>query len=240
MAAAPQDPDELREQILLRLRLEHEVREQLALQREQAGPPAPPPPWSWLESKLGLLLLGALITGVLVPSFQFTQESLRWTRQNRYDELNLQRNGIRESLRQFLAAQAQSSELNEIGLAALDSGNPGSDPGQRQRWRQDLRALTRRRIEQNARFVVSIFHLPAEAQQSIRNDWDELLTQVGLLQETVQRLIDGGTADRPLDRNAAGLELGQRVEGVNRAYERVLSSLRTQLQQVEREGATFR
>lgn len=126
MVPAPLDPDDLREQILLRLRVEQEVRDQLALQQEQAGPPAPPPPWSWLDSKLGLLLLGALITGVLVPSFQFTQESLSWTRQNRYDELKLQRAGIHESLRQFLAAHAQSSELNEIGLAALESADPGS------------------------------------------------------------------------------------------------------------------
>jgi hypothetical protein len=122
----------------------------------------------------------------------------------------------------------------------LESADPGSDPGQRQRWRQDLRDLTRRRIEQNSRFVVSIFHLPAAAQETIRSDWNDLISQVGQLQETVQRLTDGGSAAHPLDRNAAGLELGVRVDSVNRAYERVLSSLRTQLLEVDREGARFR
>ncbi len=33
---------------------------------------------SWLNRKISLLLISALITGVLVPWFQFTQKTIEW------------------------------------------------------------------------------------------------------------------------------------------------------------------
>ncbi len=73
--------------ILERLRVEAEIRSQL-------GPPARK--YGWLQSPLSLLVAGFLLTGLLVPLLQFSQETLKWKRQNRYDNTKYQLSMMRD------------------------------------------------------------------------------------------------------------------------------------------------
>lgn len=241
------DTEEIKKDILARLQIELEVREQLARQQSESAP-ARKSSWAWLESKFGLLLIGAILSGVLVPTFQFTQEQIKWHRQNRYDSLERQLGSIRESLKQFIAVQALSAELYDLGLAVLDSSSHGADSGQREQWRKDLRALKARQIEQNAAFAATMFYYSPQSQQPIRAAWNDLFRPSQQLQKIVGDLLEEDrtgngkkdAAGKAPDPNALAVQLDTHLAEVNQAYDQVLSMLRQQLVEVENESSKFR
>ena len=75
------DSEEIGKEVAVRLEIERQVREQLR-NSENRGAAQNKSRWAWLDSKLALLIIGAVISGVLVPRFQFTQEKIDWQRQN--------------------------------------------------------------------------------------------------------------------------------------------------------------
>ncbi len=239
--------DELKNEILLKLQIEREVREELARQQSDQTTQAKKTRWAWLESKFGLLLIGAIISGVLVPTFQFTQEEIKWHRQNRYDSLERQLGSIRESLKQFIAVQALSAELYDLGLEILETPSAEVERPQLEQWRKDFRALRARRVQQNAAFAASVFYFPTGSQQSIRRAWNDLMRPSQQLQTLVGGLLEENktgagkkvTAGMPAEPNEVAVHLDTSLAEVNQAYERVLSILRQQLTEVERESSKF-
>lgn len=62
-----------------------------------------PSKWSsWLNSKIFLLLFGSLITGILVPWFQYTQKTIEWKRQNQFDNFSFRLGMMRDCLKEFV------------------------------------------------------------------------------------------------------------------------------------------
>jgi hypothetical protein len=242
------DSEAIKAEIVAKLEIEREVREQLARQQAEQSAPAPPKAsrWGWLESKVGLLLVGAIISGVLVPTFQYNQEKLKWHRQNRYENLERQLGSMRESLKQFIAVQALSAQLYDLGLAIRDDQRASAGPAQREQWRKEFRALQARRVEQNGAFAATVFYFPVPSQQPIRKAWNDLMRPAQKLQTLVGELLNGGKSDAGTKAGADGtaerdvdLELDVSLAEVNQAYEQVLSLLRQQLMEVERESAKF-
>ena len=233
--------EEVKNEILVKLEIEREVRAQLGRQQTDQSAPTPRSPWAWLESKIGLLLIGAVISGVLVPTFQFTQEEIKWHRQNRYDSLERQLGSLRESLKQFIAVQALSAELYDLGLAVLDKPSARVDT-QLEQWRKDFRALQARRIQQNAAFAATLFYFPAESQQPIRAAWNDLMRPSQQLQTLVGDLLEESRTGegKKATANEVALQLDTSLAEVNQAYERLLAMLRQQLLEVERESSKFR
>jgi len=240
--------EEIKKEILARLEIEREVREQLERQQSDKSSSIRKSPWAWLDSNLGLLLIGAVISGVLVPTFQFTQEQIKWQRQNRYSSIEHQLGSIRESLKQFIAVQALSAELYDLGLAFLDT--PSADRLQLQQWRKDFRALQSRRVHQNATFAATIFYFPTESQQPIRTAWNDLMQPSQKLQTLVGGLLEenktgagkkvtGVTVGKPLEPNEVAVQLDTSLAEVNQAYERLMSMFRQQLLEVEHDKSKF-
>jgi len=108
--------DEEKQQIIEKLAFEKEVRG--SLQKTDNGT-SPPGSFAWLESKLGLLLIGALLSGVLIPTFQCTQETFKWTRQNFYDNIKFQLSIIREGLKEFILIHALTRRTKIFKRIAL-------------------------------------------------------------------------------------------------------------------------
>ena len=242
--------EEIKKEILARLEIERDVREQLARQQSDKSGLIKKSPWAWLDSNLGLLLIGALISGVLVPTFQFTQEEIKWHRQNRYSSMEQQLGSMHESLKQFIAVQALSAELYDLGLAFLDTPSARVDRSQLQQWRKDFRALQARRVHQNAAFAATMFYFPTESQQPIRTAWNDLMRPSQQLQTLVGGLLEesktgagkkvtGVTVGKPLEPNEVAVQLDTSLAEVNQAYERLMSMLRQQLLEVEHDKSKF-
>jgi hypothetical protein len=240
-------PEDIKNDILLRLNIERDVRETLRRQQNEESAPVKKSSYAWLDSKFGLLLVGAVISGILVPTFQFTQEEIKWQRQNRYNALDRQLGNIRDSLKQFIAVQALSAELYDLGLAVLDARSAGVDGPQLEHWRKDFRALQSRRLQQNATFAATVFYFPTESQQPIRTAWNELISPSQQLQTLVGNLLEENRAalgkkvalGKIGNPNEAAAQLDTSVTKVNQVYEQVLLMLRHQLIEVERETFKF-
>lgn len=238
------DNEQVKNEILMRLEIEREVRKQLDQGREEEAAPAKGR-WKWLESKLALLIIGSLITGILVPTFQYTQEKFKWHRQNRYDNLERQLASIRESLKQFIAVQAMSAELYDLGLRILDTGSTAVPEERMEDWRKEFHALQKQRIQQNSAFAATIFYFTTGSRESIRDAWNKLLLPSQKLQTLVGELLGEGarlsSGEKALKKLPGGIatELDVSISEVNIAYEHVMSLLRQQLVEVENESSKF-
>jgi hypothetical protein len=231
--------EDIRNEILTRLAIEREVREQLARQNADPAPPKKTR-WAWVESKLALLIVGAVVSGILVPVFQYTQERVKWRQQNDYDSLVLQLTNMRESLKQFIAVQVLSSELYSLGLEVLRAP-PTSEPAVIEQWRRELRELQKRRVAQNGAFAASVFYFPAGAQPRIRAAWSRLIGSAEAMQGLIADALDKhGTAQSAPVRNAAATSLDEQLHKVNESYEMLLAMLRQELLAVEQESSEFR
>lgn len=239
------DNEQLRSEIALRLEIEREVREQLRNIEEQSTA-AKKSRWVWLESKLVLLIIGAVISGLLVPTFQFTQENIKWHKQNRYDSLERQLDNIRESLKQFVAVHGLSSELYDLGLNVLDTPTAAVYQTRWVDWRKEFRALRARRIQQNAAFAATVFYYPEEARDSIRKGWNNLLQPAQKLETLVGEILttdaigDYEYTKAKSTMSEVSIQLDASLSEVNQAYERVLTKLHDQLLEVENESTKFR
>ena len=238
------DNEQIKNEILTRLEIEREVRKQLD-QRSGEEPAPAKGRWKWLESKLALLIFGFFLTGILVPTFQYTQEKFKWHRQNRYDNLERQLGNIRESLKQFIAVQAMSAELYDLGLRILDTGSTAVPEERVDDWRKEFHALQKQRIQQNSAFAATIFYFPSGSRKSIRDAWNKLLLPSQKLQTLVGELLGEGArlsfGEEALKKLPGGIatELDASMSEVNIAYEHVMSMLQEQLVEVENESSNF-
>ncbi len=233
------EQEQLKQEILQQLRLERQVREEL--ERRTEGPPEKKR-FAWLESKVGLLVIGAVVSGVLVPAFQFTQETIKWMRENRYNALTRQIDDMRNSLKQLIAAHALLAATYNLGLAVPDELMQ-KDAARAQEARGHIRDLRLQRIQQNGTFASTILFFPRSAQADIRKAWNDYLGAADRLQYTVDNSVrigmgPGGRArDEAL--NDVLRQLDTQVPECNRRYESVLALLQASIEEVQRESASF-
>lgn len=94
---------EEKDKIIEKIKFENDIKKTL---NSETGPKR----FLWLNSKISLLLIGALVTGILVPWFQYTQKSIEWKRQNRYDSISYRLNMMRDCVKEFVYLQAIRAE----------------------------------------------------------------------------------------------------------------------------------
>lgn len=92
-----------KDKIIEKVEFENDVKKSLYSKPE-------PKRFAWLNSKLALLIIGAVISGILVPWFQYTQKSIEWKRQNRYDSISYRLDMMRDCVKEFVYLQAIRAE----------------------------------------------------------------------------------------------------------------------------------
>lgn len=224
--------DEDRALILERLRAETSIRKQLA----QEEPDDPPRRSSWVESKLGLLVIGALLTGVLIPLFQATQETLKWTRQNRYDNLKYRLDSVRSAMKELTLTHAFVAEAFERArLVRMDA--PVSAQALKQ-YRLQILDMHNRRFQQNARFVGSLDLLDDTDREGIQLTFNEYVSAVQQFNNVTEELVSLSSAN---DKKALTLQNAQvsLSKDVSVNYERTLSMLTMNLHRLEVKSEHF-
>ena len=214
-------PAEEKERLIDRVTFEAEIRKELA-------PPAEPKA-RWWESRLGLLLIGSALSGVLVPFFQYTQETVKWRRQNRYDNAKFRLTMMRDCLREFVTLSALTAEAHE--LTRLETGK-----ADRERFREGYRDLQKRRFLQNARVAAMIVHF--RNRESIARQFNDYLVTVEQYLAGVRAAMD---AKQPADPGGSKEpnSLDPLIESTNGAYERVIQHLKQEIGRAEDEGEGF-
>jgi hypothetical protein len=138
-------PDE-KDRIIERAQFEATVRDEI---RQEAAASDIHEGQKWYENKLALLLIGSLITGFLVPVFQYTQEAIKWRRQNSYDAYKYRVGKMRDALSQLIAVQAypaQAYTLAEVTAAQPKEPGTGLD-----KFTSQFVEIQKQRFQQNSR-----------------------------------------------------------------------------------------
>ena len=124
-----------------------------------------------LDSKIALLLIGALITGLLVPTIQRHQEAREWNRQNRWAKINFQLEKMRECLRELTYLHAYAGEAYGIVESFLETDS--LKHGDYEEFEQQYLDLQKRRFRQNAsvRSLFIYFPNPTDLDNSFKHGY---------------------------------------------------------------------
>ena len=104
--------------------------------------------FTFLNSKLALLFVGAILTGILVPSFQHLQEKREWRRQNLWANTNFRLEKMRACLREVTYLHAYGGEGYEMVEPFLETNSLDHDDYEA--FEQQLLDLQKKRFRQNA------------------------------------------------------------------------------------------
>src|SRR5262249_40272526 len=202
--------------------------------------------WAWLESKLGLLVVGALITGIFVPWFQRRQENDRWRLQNRYDDQKYTippMRDVRKDCTGLSAFPAKAYELTRPFIEASDGTE--ADPKD---FATKFAILQSARFEKNAAVAGSLFYFPsADALRRTFNDY------LGTVSTYMRKLEEAVSARAPPDRcadepcrtretsrlTALGADLDRFAPQLDDSYESVVRALRADIGRMEDDRKQF-
>lgn len=223
--------DEERERIVERLRVEAQLRKQLSGEEDKRKPSR----WGWLESKLGLLILGAIVSGLLVPFLQKTQEDIKWVRQNRYDNLKYRVESVRAAIKELTLTHTFVAEAVE---RAHVEGEPRSR-ADTDAYKKQLVEMHNRRFQQNAKFSSALALLPLNDREAAGANFNRYLSVTQqlmnlLLPETASDHVRSPSPDKKAETTES------LMEDANVSYEKTLGGLNDCLRRLELEGERFK
>lgn len=225
--------DEEKARIISQVRFENLIRKELEKEKKEEATPSR---WSWLQSKLGLLLIGALISGFLVPLFQYTYETIKWTRQNRYDNLKYRLEMLRNGIKEMTLVQSFVAEAYERTRPLLKSKT--LDPETVEVYRSKMMEMQNRRFLQNAKFVSYLSYFSDKEQKKINYLFDKYLDSVQTFMTLLDRRIVSGD-EIPKYSNTNGDKIDSQIKKINEDYEEVMRIMQSYLKELENESERF-
>jgi len=206
--------DSERDAIVERLRVEQAVRRELAKDSEES-----PKKSAWWESKIGLLLVGSLISSLLVPWLQYTQKTFEWKRQNRFQNVQFRLERMRECMTQFVVLSAFVGEAYERARPLLLK--PRITPSEASEFQKQFIDLQNRRFLQNAKVVSLMIHFADS--ESLSDRFQEYLSQSAAyfraVEEAVRVRQDGAAP--------AEEELDGTVERLDKLYSTIVERMKS-------------
>jgi hypothetical protein len=133
--------NEERDTLLEKLRIEQDLRKELAPKDEEKSS-------NWWESKISLLVIGSVLTSLVVPWLQYTQKNFEWKRQNQFENSKHRLDKMRECLTEFASLSAFVAEGYERVHSFLLESAPSED--EYKAFEAQFIDLQNRRFKQNA------------------------------------------------------------------------------------------
>jgi hypothetical protein len=194
----------------------------------------------WLESSFVLLLLGSALTGLLVPYLQQQQESVKWRRQNQYDNFKYRLTQMRQCLQDFLNLTAYPSDVNEIAKPVV--ANASVDGKQFDQFSLRFRDLQEKRFHETAKVMSLFIYFPRseeieapyglylESVAGLMSRFQSLATETRALADRKGRVEQWAELERRSDA-VAGL-----FPDINQRFDDVVREMRKQIEEVENES----
>lgn len=117
--------------------------------RKETSIRASPKKLSWLNTRISLLLIGSLLTGILVPWFQLSYRAIEWRRHNQFENVNFQLSMMRDCLTEFVYLSACTAEGHEL-VEPFRNTVPLTNKLQ-ERFEQQCFDVQSKRFKQNAK-----------------------------------------------------------------------------------------
>jgi hypothetical protein len=236
---------EEKDKIIERIQFETEVRKEVQSAGTEEKKPAK---HAWLESKLILLLVGSLLSGILVPLFQYTQETIKWKRQNRYENVKFRLGMMRDGMKEFVYVHAFNAEAYERIRPFVD--NPNVERKDFDSYNTQHIEMQNRRFQQNAKFAAFLIYFPEQERGNLRESYNDYLTSVqtymGQLERVVQiryALTQSPAKERQAELTTEYGELTQKIDSslgvINQKYDTVLQIMKQQIGGKEDETESY-
>lgn len=215
--------------------------------KKELSDSAKPKKYGWIESKIVLLLIGALITGILVPTFQYTQKLWEWKRQNQFANLTFSLTMMRDCLREFNYLSAFAPEAYERIKPALKGKQLTSK--EYDDLEHEYVDLQNRRFTQNAKVISLMVHFKDtkdfqnlfEDEYSIAfnlymRDIDEFIRISRSVTLQTPNNLDNKVAER-LDKLKD--QLNSKLMELKASHQKVVYKMKEEIGRVEDEGRKF-
>lgn len=235
---------EEKNQIIERLRFESDLRKELQGEQE----PKKRSRFAWVESKIGILLVGALVSGILVPVFQYTQEKIKWKRQNRYENVKYRVGMMRDALKEFVFVHEFIAQAYEQARPLVE--NPVITQKDIDDYNQQQFALQSKRFQQNAKFASLVIYFPATKQGNLRQTYNDYLADVQAFMGQLKMAV--GIRSELLKKQSASSseqlrnqfqhiqeQLDSSINKLNEKYEAVLQLMKVQIGESENESENY-
>lgn len=228
-------PDE-KEHIIERVKFEENIRSELGHRNKR--------PSAWWNSKIALLLIGSLITGILVPWFQFIQNRLEWRRQNAFEHTQFRLETARDCLKEFVSLQVSIGEVLTYPQSLTETIRIESD--QAEQLMKKFEQLRVRLSEQSARVLPLIMYF--DEAETIRSDYQKHAALISVYLDKVSRLIykvntvtttGASTTDSQKDIQEFSKGLEEDMHEFERLYTNIFNAIRTEIGRLENERLRF-
>lgn len=228
-------PEE-KERIVERIRFEEQLRKELA----DSGRSAP----SKWNSKIRLLLVGSLMTGVLVPCFQFFQSKLEWHRQNAFEHTQFRLTTARDCLREFAAVQAYAPEILDR-VRVLGETMP-VQPDEAEQLLQDYVQLRAKLGQQSAKVMSLIMYF--DEAEAIRTAYQHQVALLSNMLNEARTLFGSACRASTADNRMNDLQeqitkvtilIEADTDKVNQLYTEIINAMRTEIGRLEDERSRF-
>lgn len=222
--------EEEKTRIIEKVRFENEIRKELTT-------PDEPKKASWLNSKLSLLLIGSLITGILVPWFQYTHKTIEWKRQNEFENINFRLEMMRECLKEFVYLSVYTAEAYERIKPFMDMVS--LTPNDYMKFEDQYIDLQNRRFRQSAKVTSSIIYfkdaniIKRLFRDYVNNANDHLRDLILFVQNK-----NKGASIKNLNKLRTKIE--NYTTQLNSSYIRVISKMKQEIGRLEDESESFK
>ena len=233
--------EEDKEKIVEKVRFEKSIREKLNSEDK-------PKRFFWLNSKLFLLLVGALMTGILVPRFQQVQKELEWKRQNQFENINFRLGKMRDCLTGFVHLSTYMSEAYEIVKPLMDKDSITDD--EHLKFEQKYLDLQNRRFQKNAQVrSLVIYFIERNTVERLVKDY---VNYSSYYMRELKRFIEiqsclsgekpceqGNTSKQIRNKLKSGLEMNM-MQSMDVRHTRCIGKIMEEIERVEDESKEFR
>lgn len=233
-------PEEEKGHIKKNVRRANEVRKETSIG-------ASPKKFSWLNSRISLLLIGSLLTGILVPWFQISYRAIEWRRQNQFANVSFRLKMMRDCLTQFVYLSACTAEGYELVERFMDTAPLTHNDYEE--FEQQCSDLQSRRFTQNAkvRSLTIYFRDAGRAKDLVLTYVHNCNRYFDMLRTFVRTkyAISNPTNGEQTDLDEEDLdELRDKIDSymttLNNSYKAVIAKIREDIGEVEDESEEFR
>jgi len=222
--------EEERAALLEQLRIEQTLRRELAKQEDDEKEKS-----KWWQSKLGLLVIGSIISSLLVPWLQYTQRNFEWKRQNQFENTKYRLDRMRECLTEFVLLEALAAEGYEQARPLLLKSSVTGTEGKV--FEEQLIDLQNRRFRQNAKVVSLMIHF--RDTRELNDLFQEYLVASSEYFRTLEE--SGRSADH---RSAAkGRKHGgqdEELQKLDEVYSAIVARMKEEIGRAENESEKYR
>ena len=222
--------EEERAALLDQLRTEQTFRRELARQEDEGKEKT-----RWWQSKLGLLVIGSIISSLLVPWLQYTQRNFEWKRQNQFENTKYRLDRMRECLTEFVALEALVAEgYEQARPLLLKSAVTGAEG---KLFEERFLDLQNRRFRQNAKVVSLMIHFRNAQELTdlfqdylvISSEYFHALEKAGRYGDHKNTAINGGQSSED-----------ELLKNVDESYSAIVAQMKEEIGRVEDESEKYR